>query len=387
MPLLTIADATCYYRISGRDAAPVLMLAHSLGQDHGMWDPQAADLSEHFRVLRYDIRGHGASSVTPGDYRIEQLGADALALAGALGIDRFVFAGVSLGGMIGQWLAANAPDRMTAAVLANTSAKADAERMEARRKAVLSEGMGGVADMVMARFFSSRLLAANSAAVASARRTLLATNPVGYAGCCAAIRDMDLTATLNGIRVPILIVSGELDTSLPRAGHADVLARDIPGARVVHLAAAHLSNLETPRAFTAALLDFLRPARTGDLLETGLHTRRSVLGDAHVDRALANAARTSEAFQDLITRYAWGTIWSRPGLDVRTRRLLVLAVTAAMGRWEEFRLHARTGFAHDLEWCDVEEVLLQTAIYGGVPAANTGFHAAAEERDSIKKTD
>ena len=105
-----------------------------------------------------------------------------------------------------------------------------------------------------------------------------------------------------------------------------------------------------------------------------------MLGDAHVDRATADAAQTSEAFQDLITRFAWGAIWSRPGLDVRTRRLLVLAITAAMGRWEEFRLHARTGFAHDLEWCDVEETLLQTAVYAGVPAANTAFHAAAGER-------
>src|SRR2546421_4105420 len=122
MPVQTIADTTCYYRLTGPDAAPVLMLAHSLGQDHGMWDPQVTDLSAHFRVLRYDVRGHGASPATPGDYRVEQLGADALALADALGIDRFAFCGLSLGGMIGQWLAAQAADRVTAVVLANTSA-------------------------------------------------------------------------------------------------------------------------------------------------------------------------------------------------------------------------------------------------------------------------
>jgi len=114
-----------------------------------------------------------------------------------------------------------------------------------------------------------------------------------------------------------------------------------------------------------------------------MRVRRRILGDAHVDRATANAAQTSAAFQDLITRYAWGAIWTRPGLDVRTRRLLVLAITASMGRWEEFRLHARSGFAQDLEWCDVEETLLQTAVYAGVPAANTGFHAAADERKNI----
>jgi len=380
MPVQTIADTRCYYRLTGPDDAPVLMLSHSLGQDHGMWDPQIADLSAHFRVLRYDVRGHGASPATPGDYRIEQLGADALALVDALGIDRFAFCGLSLGGMIGQWLAAHAPDRLTAVVLANTSARADAERMETRRKTVLASGMSAVADMVMGRFFSLRSLAENSHVVASARRTLLATDPVGYAGCCAAIRDMDLTATLKRIRVPVLVIDGQLDTSLPWSGHGDVLARDIAGAQVVHLPTAHLSNLEAPRAFTAALFDFLAP--TANLAAE--RVRRGVLGDAHVDRATATAADTSKAFQDLITRFAWGAVWTRPGLDVRTRRLLVLATTAAMGRWEEFRLHVRTGLAHELEWCDLEEVLLQTAVYAGVPAANTGFHAAVEERKNLE---
>jgi len=379
------ADTTTYYRISGREDAPVLILSHSLGQDHGMWDAQVADLSRHFRVVRYDTRGHGASSVTPGDYTLEQLGRDALSLADAVGAARFAFCGVSLGGMIGQWLAANAPDRVAAVVLANTSPKPEADRMETRRKTVLAEGMGSVADAVMSRFFSPRLLAANPPAVADARRTLLATNPVGYAGCCAAIRDMDLTPVLETIRVPTLIVDGELDVSLPWTGHGDVLAQRIPGARVAHVAAAHLSNIETPRAFTAALFAFLLPAV--DAGEAGPRMRRAALGDAHVDRAIANAAETSPAFQDMITRYAWGGIWARPGLDWRTRRLLVLAITAATGRWDEFRLHVRSGLARELEWCDVEETLMQTAIYAGVPAANTALHAAADERAGLKKID
>jgi 3-oxoadipate enol-lactonase / 4-carboxymuconolactone decarboxylase len=377
MPLLTIHGATVYYRLDGLDDRPVLMLAHSLGQDHGMWDTQAADLAAHFRVLLYDIRGHGASAATPGDYRIEQLGADALALADALSIDRFAFCGLSLGGMIGQWLAAHASNRLTAVVLANTSPRPGAEGMEARRQTVLSGGMPAVADTVMRRFFSPRLLDGHSPAVDAARRTLLATDPAGYAGCCAAIRDMDLTAALGAIRTPVLIVSGDLDVSLPWAGHGDALARGIAAARVVHLPAAHLSNLEMPRSFTAALMDFLL-APASNPLEAGLTVRRSVLGDAHVDSARASAP--SAAFQDLITRYAWGSIWTRPGLDIRTRRLLALALTAAMGRWEEFRLHVRTGLVHELEWCDLEEVLLQTAIYAGVPAANTGLQIADVER-------
>ena len=382
MPLLTLNHARCYYRFDGLDDRPVLMLSHSLGQDHTMWDAQAADLAPHFRVLRYDIRGHGASEVTPGDYRIEQLGADALALADALGVERFAFCGLSLGGMIAQWLAANAPGRLTAAVLANTSARADAEGMEQRRQAVLSGGMNAVADLVMGRFFSPRVLASRSPAVASSRRTLLTTDPAGYAGCCAAIRDMNQIGSLEKIQVPSLIVCGDLDVSLPYSGHGDVLERGIRGARIVHLPTAHLANIEMPHTFTAALLGFLLEPHT-DVYEAGMQVRRAVLGDAHVDKALASAARSND-FQNLITRYAWGTIWTRPGLDVRTRRLLVLAMTAAMGRWEEFRLHVRTGLPRELEWCDIEEVLLQAAIYAGVPAANTGLHAANEERKGLE---
>jgi len=380
MPLLTLPEGSVFYRLSGPDAAPVLVLSHSLGQDHGMWDPQAAALSAHFRVLRYDIRGHGASGVTPGDYTVERLGADVLALADALGIDRFAFCGLSLGGMIGQWLAAHAPDRVTAVALANTSARPDAARMEARRRAVLAGGMAPIADEVMGRFFSPQTLARRTPAVADARRTLVATDPVGYAGCCAAVRDMDGRAELAAVRCPVLVIDGDRDMSLPWSGHGEVLASGIPAASVVHLHAAHLSNLEAPHAFTAALLAFLQPRPAGgDVYDAGMRVRRAVLGDAHVDRAIAGTTDVTRAFQDLITRYAWGTIWTRPGLDVRTRRLLVLAITAALGRWEEFRLHVRTGAALELEWCDLEEVLLQTAIYAGVPAANTGFHAALEE--------
>ena len=380
MPFVTLEGTRHYYRLDGRDDRPVVMLSHSLGQDHSQWDPQALDLGEYFRVLRYDLRGHGASDVTPGEYSVELLGRDALGIADALGINQFAFCGLSLGGMIGQWLALNAPSRLTALVLANTSPRPDAKAMETRRQTVLDSGMAAVADTVLGRFFSPRLLAASSPAVAGSRRVLLATDPVGYAGCCAAVRDTDFTAQLGTIRVHTLVISGDLDPSLPWRGHSEVLASKIRHPRVVRLKTAHLSNLEMPRSFSAALHAFLPTERT-DGRESGMRVRRAVLGDAHVDRSLESTLSTPE-FQDFITRYAWGSIWTRPGLDVRTRRLLVLAMTAAMGRWEEFRLHVRTGLAHELEWCDLEEVLMQAAVYAGVPAGNTGLHLASQERDN-----
>jgi 3-oxoadipate enol-lactonase/4-carboxymuconolactone decarboxylase len=189
---------------------------------------------------------------------------------------------------------------------------------------------------------------------------------------------MDQTSGAAGISTPTLLIGGDLDVSTPWDPHSALLADAIPGARVVRLRAAHLSNLERPRSFAAALLDFLLPRSDGSV-EAGMPIRRAVLGDAHVDRSVAAATELTRDFQDLITRFAWGTIWARPGLDWPTRRLLVLATTAALGRWEEFRLHVRAGLAKELELCDVNEVLLQVAVYAGVPAANTAFQIAAEE--------
>jgi 3-oxoadipate enol-lactonase/4-carboxymuconolactone decarboxylase len=248
--------------------------------------------------------------------------------------------------------------------------------MEARRQAVLNGGMRAIEDVAMSRFFSPRKVAGGDRDVAYARRTLLATDPVGYAGCCAALRDLDQLDLLARIRVPTLVIGGDLDVPMPWADHGAVLAGRIAGAHAARLDAGHLSNLERPRAFTAALFDFLLPAPDGSL-DSGFRVRRNVLGDAYVDRAIVGTTAFTREFQALITRYAWGTIWSRPGLDHRTRRLLVLATTAALGRLEEFGLHVRTGLDHELEVADLEEVLLQTALYAGVPAANAAFHAAA----------
>ena len=369
---MNVDNTRLFYRLEGDDSKPVLVFSHSLGCDHGMWDAQTRDLLPHFRILRYDTRGHGASDVPPGDYSIERLGRDVIAVIDELGIGKFAFCGLSMGGMIGQWLAASVPDRITRLVLANTSPRMDTAAMETRRKTVLEGGMSAVAEMVLGRFFTPETLAGHNPDVASVRRTVLNTDPIGYAGCCAAIRDMDQTGLLPRIRVPTLIVVGDRDVSTPWTGHGEVLSGGIANARVVHLPTAHLANIERPRSFSCALLDFLEPAVSENV-------RREVLGDAYVDATIAKTTEFTREFQDLIARYAWGTIWTRPDLDRRTRRLLAITTTASLGRWEEFRMHVRTGLEHELEPCDLKELLLQAAIYAGVPVANTGFQIAQEE--------
>ena len=260
MAFADVSGRRLYYRLEGRPGRPVMALCHVLGLDHSMWDPQVPDLVERFHVLRYDLRGHGASDAPDGDYSVADLGRDALALLDGLGIDRVIWCGQSIGGMVGQWLAINAADRLSHLILANTTPRvADPPGMEARRKTVLQNGVASVVDTAIRRFFTPALVEQNPPRVASARETFLATSAVGYAGCCAAIRDLDHTAMLGQIRTPTLVISGDADESMTFEGHGAVLARQIPGASLVRLAAAHVSSLELPRTFTRTVLEWLSP--------------------------------------------------------------------------------------------------------------------------------
>lgn len=377
MPFADSQGIRIYYRLEGSPDNPLLVLVHSLGADHGMWSPQMPALLRYFQVLRPDLRGHGASDAPPGDYTIAQLGDDILACVQR---QRFFYCGLSLGGMIGQWLAAQHPGRIERLVLANTSARmSDPSLFETRRNSVLREGMAAIEAAVMQRFFSKPL----GATAESIRTTLRTTNPIGYAACCSAIRDMDHRLLLPKIAIPTLIIGGEDDASTPWAGHGDLLASQIPGARAAKIAAAHLSNLERPAAFTRAVLDFLLPNLPADRLEVGIAIRRAILGDAYVDRAIAQTNDFTRDFQELIMRYAWGSVWTRPAIEPPLRRLLVLAITASLGRVEEFRLHVRAGLAAELEPENLQEVLLQVAAYAGIPAANSAFRIANEELNAL----
>jgi len=382
VPYAKVDNTRLFYRLEGTPGRPVLVLSHSIGTDNNMWDEQVEILLPYFQILRYDTRGHGASDGPAGEYSMELLARDVIAVADAAGVEKFAYCGLSLGGMLGQRLAADYPDRITALILANTTPyHPPASNWETRRRTVLEKGMAAIVDMAMQRFFSARTLAEHNPRAESIRRVILGTDPTGYAGCCAAVRDMDNRPLLGKLRMPTLVIVGDQDASTPWEGHGDVLARDIAGAKVVRLPTAHLSNIEKPRSFSMAVLEFVRPSgeKPNDSIDAGYGVRRAILGDAHVDSSIARANDFTRDFQEFITRYAWGGIWTRPGLSRRVRRLLVLAIAASLGRWEEFTLHLRAGLQSDLEACDLKETLLQTAIYAGVPAANTAFHIANEE--------
>ncbi|MBF9149594.1 3-oxoadipate enol-lactonase [Novosphingobium jiangmenense] len=243
--------------VYGPESAPVLLLSNSLGTTMAMWDPQLADLSARYRVVRHDGRGQGQSTCPPGAASMDRLGRDALTVLDALGAARAHFCGLSMGGMVGQWLATHAPERLLRLVLANTSAcMAPAAAWQARLEGVLSHGMGPLAQASLERWFTPAFLAAEPEQAEWIRQMLLANDPQGYAACCAAIRDMDQrrTAALN--TVPTLVIAGQADPATSVAD-AQFLVDAAGDARLVTLPAAHLSNVECPQQFTQAVIDHL----------------------------------------------------------------------------------------------------------------------------------
>jgi 3-oxoadipate enol-lactonase len=244
-------------RIDGPAGAPWLMLSNSLGTTLAMWDDQMPALAARFRVLRYDARGHGGSAVTPGPYTIETLARDARALLDAVEARKVHFCGLSMGGMVGMWLAVHAPERIDRLVLANTAPRiGPPEIWNARIETVRKGGMEALADIMLERWFTPSFRARFPERVAPLRAMLAATPSEGYIPCCAAVRDMDQWTTVGRIARPTLVIAGTHDVPTP-AAEGRKLAACVAGARYVELDAGHLSNVEAAEAFSAELTSFL----------------------------------------------------------------------------------------------------------------------------------
>jgi 3-oxoadipate enol-lactonase len=260
-PLMPVIDADgcpLWVEVEGPQRAPALVLSNSLGTDLHMWDAQAASFAQRFRLVRYDRRGHGKSGVSSGPYTMERLGRDALAIADGLCLAKFDWCGLSMGGMEGMWLAANAPARIDRLILSNTSCYYPDKRYWDERIAAVaaSGGLGSLADRILGLWFSQEFRARAPAAVAPLQAMLAATQVEGYIACCAAIRDMDHRDLLPRITAPTLVIAGREDQATPVAAAQFIHSR-IPGAALTILEAAHISNVEQPTLYADAVLRFL----------------------------------------------------------------------------------------------------------------------------------
>ncbi|MFD1545761.1 bifunctional 3-oxoadipate enol-lactonase/4-carboxymuconolactone decarboxylase PcaDC [Nonomuraea guangzhouensis] len=380
-----------HHRVDGPAGAPLLVLGPSLGTTLDIWEPQLSALTETWRVLRYDLPGHGGSAPAASGLTIDDLARAVLDLVDdeLADDDEFAVGGISLGGAIATAIAAGEQAgeqpkqqatrrtgerasgprrRVRSLVLCCTSARFGEPGPWLERAALVrASGVAQLAPALAARWFTAGY---DGRWVTD---MLDGVDAESYAACCEALASCDLIGRLPAITAPTLIVAGADDPATP-LGQALTLAQGIPGAllRVVP-GAAHLASVERADAVTPAIVQHLG----GDSSHAaGMRTRREVLGDAHVDRAVAATTGFTRDFQHLITRYAWDEIWNRPGLDRRTRSCVTLTALVARGHLDELAMHVRAALRNGLTPDEIGEVLLQTAIYCGVPAANAAFAVA-----------
>lgn len=351
-----------------------VVLSGSLGSDLHMWDPQAELLAAAgFQVIRYDHRGHGGSPAPDGPYTLEELAADAIALLDRLGLRQVSWVGLSLGGMVGMWLAEHEPSRVDRLVLCCTSASlGPASMWQERAHIARTDGLRALAEPVVSRWVTPGFAEANPDTVRWLRDMVASHSPEGYASCCTAIEQMSIVDSLGTITAPTLVIAGAEDPATP-PDHGQRIVDAVPDARLAVVPnAAHLGNIEQPAAFTGLIINHLRPDRHA----LGMSVRRAVLGDEHVDRAMAGTTEFNRAFQEYITEGAWGTVWSRPGLDRRTRSAVTLAALTALRAHDELPMHVRAARRHGLTEAEIAEILLHTTVYAGAPAGNAAFAIA-----------
>ncbi|MEV3859026.1 3-oxoadipate enol-lactonase [Streptomyces sp. NPDC050095] len=360
-----------HHHAEGSPTAPPLLLGPSLGTSLALWDRVAPELSSAHRVVRWDLPGHGGSdaSLLRAGATVGDLARQVLALADALGIGRFAYAGVSLGGAVGLHLAVHHPERIDRlAVLCSSAHFGVAAPWEERAALVRKEGTGRVAETAPSRWFTPAYTSGLAPRLVRDNRD---ADPEAYAACCDALAAFDLRDRLGEITAPTLLIAGRDDPATPPA-HLREIADAVAGSELAELAgASHLAVAERPEA----VLGLLR-AHFGQGAARGMEVRREVLGDAHVDGAQARQTPFTARFQDFISRYAWGEIWTDPTLSRRERSMVTLTALVAHGHLDELAMHVRAARRNGLTADEIGAVLQQCAVYVGVPAANAAFAVA-----------
>jgi 3-oxoadipate enol-lactonase / 4-carboxymuconolactone decarboxylase len=361
---------------------PLLLLGPSLGTSaESLWGRCARLLRGDYHVVGWELPGHGRGAPASAGFGIPGLAKGVLELADRIrpGIT-FRYAGDSIGGAVGLQLLLDAPERVESAVLLCTGAKiGEAAGWRQRAETVRADGTQAVVAGSIQRWFSPGFPDREPEVAGALLDALRAADPESYAFVCEALATFDVRDRLGAIRAPILAVAGVDDQPAPPEGLKFIAEHVRNGDYVALEGVAHLAPAERPER-VAALIDghFAGVRTVDDVRAAGLAVRRAVLGDAHVDRAVAGTTPFTREFQDLITAYAWGEIWTRPGLDRRSRSMITMTALVALGHHEELAMHVRAARTNGLSDDEIKEVLLQTAIYCGVPAANTAFRIAQQ---------
>ncbi|MFE9647733.1 4-carboxymuconolactone decarboxylase [Streptomyces sp. NPDC006365] len=411
---------TLQYRFDGPEDAPVLILGPSLGTTWHMWDRQVPELMKHWRVFRFDLPGHGGAPAYPAG-SVNDLADRLLGTLDGLGVQRFGYAGCALGGAVGTELALRHPERVASLALIAASPRfGTADEFRQRGVIVRTNGLDPIARTSPERWFTTGFAAAQPAITEWAVQMVRTTDPGCYIAACEALASFDVRPELGRVGVPTLVLVGS-DDQVTGPAEARTLVAGIPDARLAVVpGASHLVPVEQPAAVTDLLVRHFtsawqpafdttsghmaiaaspvkpvlaaappvapvaeiaaaeQPEALGrpDPYDAGIKVRREVLGDAHVDQAFAQADEFSGDFQEFITRYAWGEIWDRPGLDRRSRSCVTLTALVAGGHLEELAFHTRAALRNGLTPAEIKEVLLHASVYCGVPAANSAFKVA-----------
>jgi 3-oxoadipate enol-lactonase / 4-carboxymuconolactone decarboxylase len=403
-PTITLVRLT---GAADRAERPLLVLGPSLGTSAtSLWTACAgAGLTDRFDVVAWDLPGHGHNHAVPEEpVSMADLAAGVIRVLDDVQEQRgdfggpFFYAGDSVGGAVGLQLLLDQPDRVTAAAIMCSGAKiGDGDVWSDRIAAVRASGTPGLVASAAQRWFAPGFLERSPEIGSTMLHALSDADAGGYIRVCEALAHYDVRDSLGEITAPVLVVAGAHDVAAPVEGMRLVADQVKDGRLVVLDDVAHMAPAEAPERVARLLVELflgggdewsrIRSTTDGgraessppdDRYEQGMAVRRAVLGDAHVDRAVEDTTPFTEDFQRFITEYAWGSVWTRPGLDRRSRSMITLTALIARGHDDELAMHVRAARTNGLSDDEIKEVILHSAIYCGVPAANTAFRIAKQ---------